>query len=70
MTSGEITLIKSIWVSIVKEFLEVFPDDLPVVPLEREIDFNIYIILDNRVMSFPPYFGTNGVKRTIEWFSR
>ena len=70
MTSDEITLIKSVWVSIVKKFLEVFPNDLHVVPPEREIDFKIDIILDNRVMSIPPYFGTNRVERTIELFSR
>ena len=42
-------------VPIVNEFPEIFPNDLPRVPLEREIDFGIYIILDTRPISIPPY---------------
>ncbi|KAH0780669.1 hypothetical protein KY290_000267 [Solanum tuberosum] len=42
-------------VSVVKEFLEVFPDDLPGVPPEREIDFNIDILPYARFISIPPY---------------
>ena len=39
-------------VSIVKK---VFPDNLLKVPIEREIDFFIDIILDSRSISIPPY---------------
>ncbi|KAH0705906.1 hypothetical protein KY285_010431 [Solanum tuberosum] len=42
-------------VLIVKEFPEVFPDDLPGVPPEREIDFGIDILLDTRSISISPY---------------
>ncbi|KAG5617808.1 hypothetical protein H5410_017632 [Solanum commersonii] len=43
-SSVEIPHIQS--VSLVKEFLEVFPDDLPGVPPEREIDFGIDLLPD------------------------
>ncbi|WMV54696.1 hypothetical protein MTR67_048081 [Solanum verrucosum] len=49
--SVEIPLIQS--VPIVREFPEVFPDDLPGVPPEREIDFSIDIIPDTRPISIP-----------------
>ncbi|KAH0709554.1 hypothetical protein KY284_010981 [Solanum tuberosum] len=52
-SSVEIPLIQSI--SVVKEFPEVFPDDLPGVPPEREIDFSIDILPDTRPISIPPY---------------
>ncbi len=42
-------------VPIVKEFPEVFPDDLPGVPPEREIDFGIDLLPDTRPISIPPY---------------
>ena len=42
-------------IPIVSEFPEVFPDDLPRVPSEREIDFGIYIIPDTRPISICPY---------------
>ncbi|KAH0669628.1 hypothetical protein KY289_024121 [Solanum tuberosum] len=42
-------------VPVVREFPEVFLDDLPKVPLEREIDFDIDIIPDTRPISIPPY---------------
>ncbi|KAH0784113.1 hypothetical protein KY290_003711 [Solanum tuberosum] len=42
-------------VPIVREFPEVFPDDLPRIPPEREIDFGIDLILDTRPISIPPY---------------
>ncbi|KAH0672886.1 hypothetical protein KY284_023973 [Solanum tuberosum] len=42
-------------VPVVKEFPEVFPDDLPGVPLVREIDFGIDILFDTRPISIPPY---------------
>ncbi|WMV55015.1 hypothetical protein MTR67_048400, partial [Solanum verrucosum] len=42
-------------VPIVNEFLDVFPNDLPGVPLEREIDFGIDLIPDTQPISIPPY---------------
>jgi len=42
------------WVPIVKEFANVFPDDLLGVPPDREIDINLYIIPDGH-MSILPY---------------
>ncbi|WMV09984.1 hypothetical protein MTR67_003369 [Solanum verrucosum] len=44
-----------ILVSVVKEFPEVIPDDLPRVPREREIDFGIDDLSDTRPISIPPY---------------
>ena len=43
------------FVPIVIELSEVFPDDLPNVPPEREIDFGINIIPYTRPLSTPPY---------------
>ncbi|KAH0710411.1 hypothetical protein KY284_011838 [Solanum tuberosum] len=42
-------------VPVVKEFPEVFPDDLPGVPPEREIDFGIDLLPDTRPICIPPY---------------
>ncbi|WMV55510.1 hypothetical protein MTR67_048895 [Solanum verrucosum] len=42
-------------VSVVKEFPEVFPDDLSGVPSEREIDYGIDLLPDTRPISIPPY---------------
>ena len=42
-------------VPIVKEFPEVFPDDLTEVPPEREIDFVIDIIPNTPPISIPPF---------------
>ena len=42
-------------VPIVNEFLDVFPDDLPGIPLEREIDFGIDLLPDTNPISIPPY---------------
>ncbi|KAH0642176.1 hypothetical protein KY285_034832 [Solanum tuberosum] len=42
-------------VPVVSEFPEVFPDDLPGVLPEREIDFGIDILLHTRPISIPPY---------------
>ena len=42
-------------VPIVREFPKVFPDDLPGIPPEREIDFGIDLIPDTRSISIPPY---------------
>ena len=40
---------------MVKEFPKVFPDDLPKVPPEREIDFGIDINQDTRLIPIQPY---------------
>ena len=42
-------------VSVVKEFPEVFLDELPGVPPKREIDFGIDILLDTHPISILPY---------------
>ncbi|XP_049381296.1 uncharacterized protein LOC125845822 [Solanum stenotomum] len=42
-------------VPIVNEFLDVFPNDLPGVPPEREIDFGIDLLPDTQPISIPPY---------------
>ena len=52
-SSVEIPPIQS--VPIVREFQEVFPNDLPRIPLEREIDFGIDLIPDICPIYFSPY---------------
>ncbi|XP_070034374.1 uncharacterized protein [Nicotiana tomentosiformis] len=42
-------------VPIVNEFPEVFSEDLPEVPYDREIDFGIDLLLDTKSISIPPY---------------
>ena len=42
-------------VSIVREFLDVFPADLPGMPPDRDIDFCIDLELGTRPISVPPY---------------
>ena len=42
-------------VPVVREFPEVFPNDLPGVPLEWEIDFGIDLLPDTNPISIPPY---------------
>ncbi|XP_055823455.1 uncharacterized protein LOC129891968 [Solanum dulcamara] len=42
-------------VPIVNEFLEVFLEDLPGVPPDREIDFEIDVLPDMQPISIPPY---------------
>ncbi|WMV50714.1 hypothetical protein MTR67_044099 [Solanum verrucosum] len=42
-------------VPVVKDFPEVFPDDLPCIHLEREIDFRINLIPDKQPISIPTY---------------
>ncbi|KAH0768574.1 hypothetical protein KY285_004445 [Solanum tuberosum] len=42
-------------VPVVREFLEVFPDDMPGIPPEREIDFGIDLLPDTQPISIPPY---------------
>ncbi|WMV43384.1 hypothetical protein MTR67_036769 [Solanum verrucosum] len=41
--------------SVVNEFPEVFPEDLPGVPPEREINFGIDLLPDTQPISIPPY---------------
>lgn len=41
-------------VSVVNEFPEVFPDDLPGIPPDREIDVGIDMLPDTRPISIPP----------------
>lgn len=43
------------YVPIVKEFPEVFPDDLPGLPLERVIDFGIDVRPNTQPISIQPY---------------
>ena len=41
-------------VPVIAEFLEVFPEDLPRVPPEREINFGIDLLTDTHPISIPP----------------
>ncbi|XP_070020359.1 uncharacterized protein [Nicotiana sylvestris] len=43
------------FVPVVNEFLEVFPDELPGIPLDREIGFGIDVLPDTQPISIPPY---------------
>ena len=40
---------------VVRDFLDVFPDDLPGLPLGREIDFPIDLVPGTAPISLPPY---------------
>jgi len=40
---------------VVCEFLEVFPDEIPGVPPEREVEFSIDLISGTRPVSMTPY---------------
>ena len=42
-------------VPVVRDFLDVLPDDLPGLPLEREIDFPIDLVPGTAPISLPPY---------------
>ncbi|WMV25828.1 hypothetical protein MTR67_019213 [Solanum verrucosum] len=42
-------------VPMVREFLDVFPTNLPSVPLNRYIDFPIELKLDTKPISIPTY---------------
>ena len=42
-------------VPVVRDFLDVFPDDLPGLPPEREIDFPIDVVPSTAPISLPPY---------------
>lgn len=58
----EIHPIYSVLATVVKEFLEVFPQDLPGVPPEREIDFDIVIIPYTSPMFFTIHNSTTSVE--------
>ena len=40
---------------MVNEFPDVFPDELPGLPPEREIEFSIDVLPDTQPISIPPY---------------
>ena len=40
---------------VVREFPDVFPEDLPGIPLDREIDFQIELVLGTELISKAPY---------------
>ena len=42
-------------VHVVKDFMEVFHDDLPKISPEREIDYGMDLLPDIRPISIPPY---------------
>ncbi|XP_070025746.1 uncharacterized protein [Nicotiana sylvestris] len=52
-TTSEVSVPES--VPVVNEFLEVFPDEFPGIPLDREIDFGIDVLPDTQPISIPPY---------------
>ncbi|XP_070015506.1 uncharacterized protein [Nicotiana sylvestris] len=42
-------------IPIVKEYVDIFPDELPGIPPEREIDFGIDLLPGTQPISIPPY---------------
>ena len=42
-------------ISVVREFLDVFPEDLPGIPPDREIDFQIELAPETEPISKAPY---------------
>lgn len=50
---SEIPTLKS--VLVINEFSKVFPDDLPGIPPEWEIDFGIDLLPNTQPISIPPY---------------
>ena len=42
-------------VPVVKEYLDIFPEDLSGLPLDREIVFTIDLIPSTKPISIPPY---------------
>ena len=42
-------------IPIVKEFPNVFPEDISSLPSDREVEFNIYLIPGTEPISIPPY---------------
>ncbi|XP_070004741.1 uncharacterized protein [Nicotiana sylvestris] len=51
--NADITTLQSILV--VKEYTNVFPDELPSIPPKRKIDFGIDLLLRTQPISIPPY---------------
>ena len=49
---GQVDLEK---IPIVREFLDVFPKELPGIPFEMEVDLSIEIVLGTTPMSRAPY---------------
>ncbi|XP_075111726.1 uncharacterized protein LOC142181934 [Nicotiana tabacum] len=52
-TTSEVSVPES--VPVMNEFLEVFPDELPGIPPDRDIDFGIDVLPDTRPVSIPLY---------------
>ena len=50
--SGQVDVEK---ISVVREFPDVFPKELPSIPLDREVDLSIEIVLGTAPMSRAPY---------------
>ena len=42
-------------ISIIKEFPDVFPDDISGLPPDREVEFTIDLIPETEPISIPPY---------------
>ena len=42
-------------IPVVSEYFDVFPEDLPRIPLERKIDFDIDLLPDTPPIFIPPY---------------
>ena len=42
-------------IPIVKEFPDVFPEELPGIPLEREVDLSIKVVHETTLISRAPY---------------
>lgn len=42
-------------VSIVRDYLDVFPEDLPGVPPERQVEFKIDLVLGAALIAKAPY---------------
>ena len=53
VTGKEGTLVDEI--PIVREFPDVFPDDIAGLPLDREVEFTIDLIIGTELISIPPY---------------
>ena len=45
-------------VHVMREFWKVFPNDLPSIPVKREIDFGIDLLPNTNSISIPPYWMT------------
>ncbi|KAK4380215.1 hypothetical protein RND71_002077 [Anisodus tanguticus] len=52
-TEAEVPALQS--VPVVSEFPDIFPDDLPGLPPEREVDFSIDVLSGTQPISIPPY---------------